>query len=240
MNRKEAQDEGAIVSVVREKASHRKVRTNEPMRSARVPAQERSRKRYEAVLDATVKLLETTNIEDISLHDIGKACELPAASVHYLFSTVSAIHLELSRRFNDEMTEKIIVKTRSLGMAHVNTWQEMIRAAMVLAKDELNSSRALSEVILAPVLHRSVRAISFQTNSAFGAASMDLYKEFFILPDIPRLDSYFVLSTELAEGIWAGSYARHGRIDDFSFEESVRAVIAYLRCFLPETLTARE
>ncbi|MCT9827745.1 hypothetical protein [Pseudomonas veronii] len=231
--------EGQTDESVREKASHRKGRTGQITRSARIPTQERSRKRYQTILDTTIQLLETTNIEDISLHDIGKACNLPSASVHYLFSTMSAIHLELSNTFNEQMTEKIVSFTRMLGSNHIGSWQEMTKCTMSLARDEYNGSRAISEVLLAPVVHRSVRAVSFQTNAAFGAATVELYNEFFILPDIPNMASYFVLSTEMTEGIWAGAYARYGKIDDFAFEESVRATIAYLRCFLPETLTLR-
>lgn len=238
MKNKEPQDDDQILAV-REKASHRKGRTGNVVRSARIPTQERSKKRYHAILDATIKLLERTNIEDISLHDIAKACGLPAPSVHYLFSTMSAVHLELSNRFNEEMTQRVVDYMRSASASRVNTWQDLARLTLVYAREQYNGNRALSEVLLAPVMHRSVRAISFQTNTFYGRSSLELFNELFVMPDIPNLDTYFVFSTEMMEGMWTGAYARYGKIDDLTFEESVRASIAYLRCYLPETLARR-
>lgn len=234
--KKNTSDSATNTTSVREKASHRKGRTNKVVRSAKVPSQERSKKRYQLILDTTIELLKTSNIEDISLHDIGKACDLPPPSVHYLFNTVSAIHLALSDYYNESLTARILDHISSEGASHARSWQELVRDILDFARNEYNSDRALSEVLLAPVLHRSVRAISFETNSRYGSTALDLFKKYFSVPDIPNLATYFVFSTEMLEGMWAAAYARHGHIDDLTFEESVRATIAYLRCYLPETL----
>jgi hypothetical protein len=43
----------------------------------------------------------------------------------------------------------------------------------------------------------------------------------------------------MSDGIWALSYSIHGRVTDAFVEESVRASVCYLRCFLPEVVPAR-
>lgn len=116
---KSIDDDVIEAPVVREKASHRKGRTTQVVRSARVPTQERSKKRYQSILDTTIEILQTSNIEDISLHDIGKATGLPPASVHYLFNTVTAIHVELNKVFNEQLTQLLLEHTRELGHSSI-------------------------------------------------------------------------------------------------------------------------
>lgn len=226
-------------AVVREKASHRKGRTSQVVRAARVPAQERSRKRYQAILDATIELLKSSNVEDISLHDIGKATGLPPPSVHYLFNTMTAIHIELNMYFNDVLTQRILDFSLAQGFSNVSSWQELVRGAMSLARDELNANRPMAEIMLGPVLHRSMRVNNLEMNRYHGKAARELFDKFFVVPDIPNMATYLMYCAEMTDGLWIGSYARHGRIDEETFEESVRACIAYLRCYFPETMPRR-
>lgn len=225
---------------VREKASHRKGRTSEVRRSPRVPTQERSRRRHQAIIEATEYLLQTANIEDISLYDIGKQAKIAPASVHYLFNTVTAIHIELNRIYNEQLTAKVLEKNKLQAIARNPSWQDWVKAVMAEGRDQLNSNRPMSEIMLGPILHRTSRVTNLVTNKALAQASLAMMREFFVVPEIPNLDRYFLFATELGEALWSGSYSAHGRIDDETFTESVRATLAYLRCFLPETLMLRE
>lgn len=225
--------------IVREKASHRKGRTSQVVRSARIPTQERSKKRYQSILEATIQSLQTTNIEDISLHDIGKATGLPPASVHYLFNTVTAIHVELNKLFNEQLTQLILDNTRELADSNIESWQDLIAQSMAVARNELNSNRPMAEVMLGPVLHRSMRVQNLETNRYHGVAGTTLFEDFFVVPSVPNMATYFMFSSELVDGLWAGAYARCGQIDDETFTESVRACNAYLRCYLPEKMARR-
>jgi AcrR family transcriptional regulator len=227
------------VALVREKSSQRKGRTSQVVRSARIPTQERSKKRYQSILDATLHILQSTDIENISLHDIGKVAELPPPSVHYLFNTVTSIFIVLNKNFNSYLTEFILEHSRNQGFAHVNSWQELTRSAMTIAKEQLNSNRAMSEIMLGPVMHRSMRLTNLETNRYHGSASLALFDQFFVVPDAPKLATYLMYAAEIADGLWAGAYSRFGKIDDETFEESVRACIAYLRCYFPENMQAR-
>lgn len=224
---------------MREKASQRKGRTTELRRSPRVPTQERSKRRYQAIIDATEHLLKTANIEDISLYDIGKEAQIAPASVHYLFNTMTAVHIELNRIYNEQLTAKVLEKNR-LQVAMKNpSWQDWVKAVMTEGRDQLNSNRPMSEIMLGPTLHRKSRVTNLVTNISLAQVSLTLMREFFVVPEIPNLERYFFVATELGEALWSGSYSAHGRIDDETFTESVRATLAYLRCFLPETLVPR-
>ncbi|WP_286837185.1 hypothetical protein [Pseudomonas sp. PGPPP1] len=230
----------ADVALVREKSSQRKGRTSQIVRSARVPTQERSKKRYQAILEATLHILQCTDIENISLHDIGKVAGLPPPSVHYLFNTVTSIFIVLNKNFNSYLTESILEHSRNQGFAHVRSWQELTWSAMAIAREQLNNNRAMSEVMLGPVMHRLIRLTNLETNRYHGAASLALLDQFFVVPNAPKLADYLMYAAEIADGLWAGAYGRFGTIDDETFDESVRASIAYLRCYFPESMQVRD
>jgi hypothetical protein len=94
----------------------------------------------------------------------------------------------------------------------------------------------MSEIMLGPTLHRESRRTSVAMNYTFGSAALVMMQDVFVMPDIPDLAKYYAFSSGIAEALWGNAYAQCGRIDDETFEESVRATVAYLRCFLPETL----
>ena len=45
---------------------------------------------------------------------------------------------------------------------------------------------------------------------------------------------------EISDTFWRMSFERHGTITDAFFEEGMRAVVGYLRTYLPEVLTPRD
>lgn len=204
-----------------------------------MPTQERSRRRYQAIIEATEHLLQTANIEDISLYDIAKQSKIAPASVHYLFNTVTAIHIELNKIYNERLTT-IILEQSKLHANKNPSWQDWVRVVMADARDVFNSNRAMSEIMLGPTLHRQSRLNNLMHNKTFGQASLEVMRKAFVMPEIPNLERYFMFSTELGEALWSGSYSARGEIDDETFAESVRATLAYLRCFLPETLVLKE
>lgn len=225
--------------VVREKASKRKSRTGVVSRVARTPTQERSRRRYQAILAATEKLLESADIENISLYDIAGQADLAPASVHYLFNTVAAVHVALNAQYNEQITQKVMASVQSMASEANPSWQNWTRSIMAAAAQELNEYRPRSEIMLGPTLHRASRRANWEMNQVIAVSIKNVLGEVFVVPDIPKLERYYAYATEIGESLWAASYAEHGQINSETFEESVRAVISYLRCFLPEFLPQR-
>lgn len=225
---------------VRPKASQRKGRTGEITREARVPTQERSRRRYQQIIEATEALLASANIEDLSLYDIARQAQIAPASVHYLFSTVAAIHIELSRLYNRRMTDHMLARQRVLAATRQPSWQSWFRLLMREAVDLLNQHRPMAEVMLGPTMHRLSYQAAMEMNAVFARATLEMLSQAYVLPDIPHHENHHMMSIVISEALWRSAYMQNGHIDDETFEESLRATVAYMRCFLPETLRLRE
>lgn len=224
---------------VRPKASQRKGRSAVIARTARAPSQGRSQRRFDEILDATQSLLESARIEDISFYDIAQKAGMSPASVHYLFPSMAAVRLELSRRYNLNVIEKIAEVAAELAKAGEPSWQQWTRVMADVARQSFNSSRPLAEIILGPVLNHEGRLANIESNVVVGSSVVATLNASFVVPEIPNLEMMFSLSSEIFDALWSRSYVLHGQIDDETFEESMRVVLSYMRTVLPERLTLR-
>lgn len=226
-------------SVVRPKASQRKGRSNDVGHVARKPVQKRSRERFEAILDAMERLLEASDIENISLYDVAREAGLPPASIHYHFPSIAALQIELGNRLLETATAAVLDAQKALARLRDPSWQDWLRVMGHHACDHFNRSRPASEVVLAPMLHRESKRAAIAMNDRIGASMLEGLKCVFVVPEVPGLAHRIALAADIADMLWSRSYILHGRIDDETLEESIRIQIAYLQTVLPETLPLR-
>lgn len=224
---------------VKPKASHRKARAATVAKLVRAPVQERSQRRFDAILDATQELLAKARIEDISFADIAKKAGIPKAAVHYLFPNFAAVRVELSRRSNCDLVTEIAQIAARLVDAGEPSWQQWMRTLADGTRRYLNGNRALLEITLGPVLNREGRIANIETNVVVAQSFLETLRGAFIVPEIPRLEMMLAFANEVFDALWSRSYLLHGHIDDETFEESMRVVVGYLRTILPETLILR-
>lgn len=226
-------------AAVRPKASKRKVRAESFEHKARPPAQERSQRRFQAILDAAEDLLRTSNIEDVSFHDIAARAGVSPASVHYHFPSMAALRIELVRAYNESATASVIDGQRKVAAEADPRWQGRVRSILSSTRDYFNEHRHVCEVLLGPSLHRDARFFAMEYNEKAAQALLDGMRAVFIVPEVPGLLEKWVVTCEVTDALWSRSYLKHGRITDEAFEESVHLVTSYLRSLLPETLPLR-
>lgn len=229
----------APVVLVRPRASQRKARSAVVPRNARAPTQERSQKRFNAILDATQALLEKARIEDISFSDIAIKAGISPASVHYLFPNVAAVRVELSRRNNRDLVTQIAGMAGELAASGEPSWQQLLRSLAGGVRRIFNNDRAMSEITLGPIMSREGRLSNIESNGVIAKSILETLQAVFILPEIPNLEMMLSLASEVCDALWSRSYMLQGHIDDETFEESMRVVLAYMRSVLPETMTLR-
>lgn len=221
---------------VRARSSMRKRRSDAVEHVARVPSQSRSLARFERILKAAEELLAHNNIEDISFYDIAKQARISPASINYLFPTMAALRIELSKRYAAIGTEVTVHSHHEQSAARNPSWQSWIYHMGWDTRADYNQKRYMCEVILGPQVNREARMAVIAETDRAGIELLARLREFFIIPEIPDLGRRFGIALDIAERIWARAYVLHGFIDDETFEESMRAQIAYLRTILPESL----
>ena len=204
----------------------------------RKPAQERSRVRYEALLDATAELLAERDFNDVGLYDIAERSGVPPASTYHFFPTKEAAFTALAARYLNRLTELLNAPVEGSGL---DSWVDYLRVRFERAVDYYNTHAAFARIALSGSVISEIRTLDAQflsesaDNTPFGGLARH-----FVLPYLPDPQLKFAVLVGIYDGVWMTSYARHGRITEEYAREGLKAGISYCRTFLPEVLPLRD
>ncbi|MBL8271290.1 TetR/AcrR family transcriptional regulator [Steroidobacter sp.] len=201
----------------------------------RRPTQQRSRDRFEAILDGAERLLETLDPSDISIHKIAAEVDISAPSIYHFFPEAPLIFGALAERYLRGFEQRM----GEGDFSHVSTWQELQTLQFRAARDYFNSHAPVRKVLLGPALSFDIRTRDLNSDAVIAAQSIELLHQMFEVPPIPQLLDRWVEIIVINDAVWALSIHRHGQITDEMEEQARRARIAYARTFLPEYLPRR-
>ncbi len=203
-----------------------------PRSGPRNPVRKHAQERFDALLDATERLLAKSLNEEISLAQIAELAAVPLASVYHFFPNRNAAFVALAQRFHSELW-------RLAAQPHEpapQSWQEMVERNQRRSSAYLNAHPAALRLFMGAGVSVQVRNLDMHGNTVLTRLRMDQFSRYFEMPRIPDLEKRLGVALAVSDGVWALSYSAHGRITDDYILESVRAANAYLRCFMPEVL----
>jgi AcrR family transcriptional regulator len=210
--------------------------TSRPLSGARKPVRKHAQERFDALLDATESLLADAANEDVSLAQIAEFAGVPLASVYHFFPNRNAAFVALAQRFHGELR----ARAQQRQDPAPGSWQEHVAQVQRRATAYLNNRPAALRLFMGAGVSVQVRNIDMEGNAQISRRRAEEFSLYFDMPRIPELENRMATVLALCDGIWALSYSIHGRITDAYVDESIRASVCYLRCFLPEIILARQ
>lgn len=213
---------------------HRKPQINNVGAQIRMPQRRRGIARFEHLLDATEALLAERPDEEISLALVASTADVPLPSIYHFFPNKDAILVALAQRYHAALAEM----ARQDMNPPPRTWQEIIRRRQKGGVVFLNNHPSALRLFMGAGVSAQVRTLDLQGNASLSALRATEFRRWFDCSAIIDLEARLAVSIGLMDGIWALSWSQHNQITDTYLEESIRASIAYLRCFLPEILPA--
>jgi AcrR family transcriptional regulator len=203
---------------------------------ARKPAQERTRLRFEALLDAADRLLLADDTSRIGLYDIAAAAGMPPASAYHLFPTKEAVFVALAQRYLEGLNAHIV---QPFEPGAVESWQQFVLVEMVRAIDFYNNHPVMGKLFFGDYVLPEIRALDTQNVEAASASHYHRMNRVFHMPFVRKPELKFNALIGIYDGIWMTSYARHGRITEDFARETETAALAYCATFLPPTVPLR-
>ncbi|WP_398468289.1 TetR/AcrR family transcriptional regulator [Tardiphaga sp.] len=187
------------------------------------------------LLDTTESLLADSGNEDVSLAQIAEAAAVPLASVYHFFPNRNAAFVALAQRFHAELR----ARAQERQNPPPPSWQEHLAYTQRRATSYLNDRPAALRLFMGAGVSVQVRNIDMEGNAHISRRRAEEFDLYFDMPRIPELETRMATVLAMSDGIWALSYSIHGRITDAFLQESTRAAICYLRCFLPEVIPGK-
>lgn len=206
-----------------------------PTSTLRKPVQERSRARYQMLLDAAHELLLTQELQEVGLYLVAKRAGVPPASAYHFFPTPAALMLALADRYHQIFEEF----PQAIERSTITSWQMLLQTRLAAAVDIYNDSLPIRKLFLGghttPELVQSEAAFNVQ----IAAKMLPYYEQFFHMPHIENADGKYLVMLTLVDAIWRLSFTQHGVITPSYAQESFAVAVAYCRTFLPETIPLR-
>jgi len=202
----------------------------------RRPSQQRSRLRYQMLLDAADALLVDKETTEVGLYDIAGAAKVPPASAYHLFPTKEAAFVALAERYLVGLSNHVV---RPLGAGALRRWQDIVTIELHRAIEYYNKNPVMAKLFFGANVIPDVRILDVKNVKAASAAIYDRMNLLFEMPYLHDADTKFAALIGIYDGIWMTSYARHGRITADFARETELAGLAYCETFLPAVIPLR-
>lgn len=202
----------------------------------RLPQRKQGIDRFDALLDAAHVLLSEDSVREISLADVAREADVPLPSLYHFFANRNALLVALANRHlrNLERVGLTPLDPRPL------TWQDYLRARLRNGAAYLNANPDALRLFMGAGVSAEVRMMDLAGNLGIAARRANQMRELFDCSSLDDLEGWMGYATAMADGIWSHSWSQHRRITEDAIDEASRALVAYLRIFLPERLPPRE
>jgi AcrR family transcriptional regulator len=192
--------------------------------------------RFNALVDATEKLLCEYNPEDIGIYQIAEAADAPTASAYHFFPTRDAAFLALAERY---LATLVGLAAAPVEAAALRSWQDLFEIDSRRTMEFYNNNLPAMKIFYSGFGSTAVREadIGF-TKSIAGSVyrRMDSVFHMPLLKDAPRV---YHIGLAITDAIWAISFQQHGEITSKYFQEGLAACEAYHRLYLPAHVEPR-
>lgn len=205
-----------------------------PRAQARQPQQERSRRRFERILDEAERLLLESGLAGFSIPALAERLRFNRATIYQYFPTPYALLNELTRRqlntLEDVLQEKAAEVIRSADGEP--NWRETVRLIVCIATDFHNSHPIGRMLILGgPATGESHSAQTLTIQHLGQLARQLLERHGFRVPDTPDVAT---LAVDLGTTCFRVSFHKHGKITEPYRDEAARVMTRYLELYEPE------
>lgn len=207
--------------------------------AARLPTQERSRLRFEALLTATGELLAERDMREIGIYDIARQASVPAASAYHFFPKPEVAFLELGRRHLEALSQRVQRLIEPAELKRLQNWPDFIALRLSRLTEYYNSNPVVGVLFLSGSVISEVRKLDNEFTAKVSSLPYHWLNQYLVMPYLPQHELKFATVIAIQDGIWMLSYARHGHVTDSFRFEALAASVAYCRTFLPDVVPLR-
>ena len=190
----------------------------------RVPAQARSRRRVEQILDQAAQLVISRGVDALTTRDIAAAAEVPVASLYQYFSDKEDVLLALAARDMDEMDEQVAADLAALDQLTV---RDVVRTAMLAFVKVYHRRRAFVEIYLRGRTNVAVHQFGRDHNTRIAETLRAFALERGLATE-ELTETIALLAIEIGDRVFQLAFEHDDEGDQVILEEGMAMMTAYL------------
>lgn len=198
---------------------------------------QQGRIRRQKLLMGAKALSETRAINDISLADVCEEAGIPRASAYHFFPNVEAIFLAL--RFLNAI--EVLEALATVETARYDRWQGYITGLMDKGVEMMHEDHTKAKLIYeANTPDFEGDKFGEQIDHQVVKLAYDKLSTQYEMPEFETIQQVLLIGYSIVNGVFTLSYRQHQKITDNYRQEAITALIAYLRCYLPEKMARKQ
>ncbi|MCY1369464.1 hypothetical protein D9M69_565090 [compost metagenome] len=172
-------------------------------------------------------------MDEITLAVVAKRTGIPIGSIYHFYPKINELFAAATSRFHTCLKTRL---SEPYAAQEASSWQTIVESAIKRAALFYNERPDGRHLILSEKSSPDIRTADRYNDQILGNIMMDIIQQHFELPTFPnRLDIFFY-AVEIADLFFMLSNIRHGKITESFCVESQRAIVSYLRNYLPSYL----
>jgi AcrR family transcriptional regulator len=184
------------------------------------------------LLAAARRLLDTRQMNQISLGDVARAARIPKGSAYHFYADIMDLYVHLLAELDRQMVEDLAAPLRT----RIDTWQDVIAEMLRRGMRFYAAHGAARQLIISPRTPPELKLRDRRNDVALARLFERHIRERFSMPRLPDSTTVFFHAVEIADLMFSLSILEHGRITRRMATEAQRATVGYLRNFLPQRL----
>ncbi|TNF01894.1 MAG: TetR/AcrR family transcriptional regulator [Sphingomonadales bacterium] len=198
--------------------------------------QARGRLRRQQLLDAARLLLETHELDELSLGDVAAQAGVPKGSAYHFFDNISSVYAGLSAAMGQELLDDQL----RLMDGPINSWMDVVGVAIDRGVNFFNTHKAARQLLLGPKSPPEIKRSDRNNDYEIGRSFQLNIGRYFQLPVFPDRDRIFYHAVEIADLMFCLSVSDDGIITPEMCEEAKKVACAYLGLYIPAFLPPKE
>lgn len=194
---------------------------------------ETTEQRLERIHNAATRLASERKVDSISIYDVAKEAAIAASTVYHHYPNIEALIAELMNGIFEDFAK---VLDNAVTAQDVHHWSDINRMIETAYVDYYRSSPLAQHTLLGQHTYASVRHKDAQNDLVLGQRVEEIYRKFFVLPELPKDVSIFAIALQVADKVYSMNYRENGEIAPEMAREAVVLTEAYLGTYLPKNL----
>jgi AcrR family transcriptional regulator len=191
--------------------------------------------RRRLLLESARALLETRELDEISLGDVAAHAGVPKGSAYHFYEDIKDLYTALLA-----VTEEELLTAQRLPITdRITSWPDVVRILIGRGVQHYANNPASRQLQIGPKTPPDLKLRDRRSDERLGGIYQEQLQAFFELPEIPNRSRVFFHAVEIADLMFGLSVLENGEITPEMSEEATRAAVAYLRLYLPEKLPRR-
>ena len=192
--------------------------------------------RRDKLLQAAETLLESREMDEISLGDVALQAKVPKGSAYHFYLNIVDVYASLVARYDKELQAMMTAPLRG----PVGAWPEVVEILLDRAAEFYLRKPSARQLLVGPKTLPELKMRDRQNDVLIGRIFEDQVASFFALPAVPNRSEVFFRSVEIADLMFCLSMLRHGVITQEMTQEAKRGSVAYLGSYFPAKLPRKK